>query len=77
MYCPVRLMLMRLSASVRCNTSQSHMLVASFLFVHTVMLRLYLVAEMMGRVAEVEWVFVCASCAFTCVVACCDDCVCV
>lgn len=59
MFCPIRLMLMRPSASVRCNTFQSHILLASFLFVHTVMLRLYWAAEMTekGRVVEVEWVY--------------------
>lgn len=35
MSCSIRLMLMRPSASVRCNTSESHMLLTSFLFVHT------------------------------------------
>lgn len=58
MFCPIRLMLMRPTASAGWNTFQSHILLASFLFVHTVMLGLYWAAVMteMGRVVEVEWV---------------------
>lgn len=58
MFCPIRLMLMRPSASVCCNAFQSNILLPSFLFVHTVMVRLYRAAEMkeIGRVVEREWV---------------------
>lgn len=61
MFCPIRLMLMKPLASIRCNTWLSHMLAVSFLFVYTVILSLYWVAQSVLRnVRQGEDLFACA-----------------
>lgn len=57
MFRPIRWMLMTPSASVRCNTFRSFVLLAPFLFVHAVVLRLYWPAAMTEMVGSKRMIY--------------------